>query len=96
MYCRRQLPVPRHGRLRGYYHLPKVNPQVSGGKEAPYVSISDQLQAQSDHCPYLTFTTWDQGIDHVGVLSWGLYIFCIYELAGFAGILDNQDAVFGR
>ena len=36
------------------YHLPKVNPKASGGKESPYFSILDQLQAKSSHCPSRT------------------------------------------
>ena len=33
------------------YHLPKVNSQTSGGKEASYFSILDQLQAKSNRFP---------------------------------------------
>ncbi len=48
------IPVTLGREVRGYYHLPKVNPQTSGGKELSYLSILDQLQAKSNHCPLLT------------------------------------------
>ena len=57
------------GGLEGTIHLPKVMiPQASGGKGVPYISISDRLQAGSDHYPCILMTQ-NQGIDHVGVLS---------------------------
>ena len=36
---------------RECYHLPKVNSQTSGGKEASYFSILDWLQAESNRFP---------------------------------------------
>ena len=36
---------------RECYHLPKVNSQTSGGKEASYFSILDWLQAKSNRFP---------------------------------------------
>ena len=37
---------PGQGGLRVYWHLPKVPTQASGGKEMPYCSILDRLQAR--------------------------------------------------
>ena len=36
-------------RHKGVLSLPKVNTKAGGGKETPYCSILDQLQAKSSH-----------------------------------------------
>ena len=45
------VPVTLGREAEECYHLPKVNSQTSGGKEASYFSILDLLQAKSNRFP---------------------------------------------
>ena len=50
-FTRHLVPVTLGREAGECYHLPKANSQTSGGKEASYVSILDQVQAQSNRFP---------------------------------------------
>ena len=44
--------IPGAGGSRRISTCPRCSPKASGGKESPYCSILDRLQADSSHCPY--------------------------------------------